>query len=131
MIKKKKKKKKKSEKQDYFEEEITNFEQQFLLVNSFSNLNEIWKKINRCISGYLIKESYYKTFEDRIKNFDSKESQSTSDRNNNDYVYLRSNENGRLTKIDLVYHIEDEKLYYMQIRHPLIPAFIGTTEEND
>ena len=51
---------KESEKHENFEEEIFNFDQQFTLTSKFSNLKEIWGKINKCISGYLIKESYLK-----------------------------------------------------------------------
>ena len=56
-----------------FKEEIWNLNQFYELQTSKLRNYEIWKSIQTCISGYLIKESYFNLKQNRMNNIEDKE----------------------------------------------------------
>ena len=57
-----------------FRNEISNFNKIFSISSSNKkSICQIFKVIKSCISGYLIKQAYYKLTKNRIKNFNIKQ----------------------------------------------------------
>ena len=52
----------------YFDEEIDSFKK-FFQIKTEKIVLDFWSIISPCLSAYLIKESYYKTYKDRIHNY--------------------------------------------------------------
>lgn len=54
--------------------EIQNFIGQFILSKEQSYLNQFWTLVEKCLSGYLIMKSYFKSKKDRLNDFRSNRS---------------------------------------------------------
>ena len=126
-----------------FENEISSFNSILFMRNS--QLNNKWRIICPCISGYLIKESYFKLSENRIKKFFSEQNNfSKMNLDESEYIVLRYSSSGSTNFIYLIYHIREKKLFafkrqseiiselykrelknYLKLSHPFIPKFYG------
>ena len=144
-------------KNDYnsiFEDEIKSFNNQMILTFSLNKqLGRVWKIVKSCITGYLIKQSYFQTKKNRYKFFPRIKRPTFEIIPNESIIILRTINEGSVFLIDLIYHIEKERLLaikkpkfkdieipklieretdnYRQIHHPLIPKFIGKLENKD
>ena len=130
-----------------FKEEILNFNQNLFIYLNGLKFDEIWKVIRSCISGYLIKKSYEKANQNRIKDLNSRIfiKQKNEKIDENDYIELRNIGIGSTFSVHLAYHIEKQELLaikkpynqidgpksfqretenYTKINHALIPKFL-------
>ena len=91
-------------------------------------MHKIWKFIQPCISGYLIKEIYEKTKINRLDNFINFEKQKEissvnfpSDKipiiKEDEFIELRDIGTGYGFIVILIYHIEREELYALKLKH--------------
>lgn len=135
-------------------EEIANFCKVFNITTfPGSSTKEVWRIIQRSIAGYLIKDSYSKTKEDRYKkfyNFMSKCPLEIKKYDNDNFIELRDICNTNTSKVSLVYNIETEELMiikkirnntencilfyrefdnYVDLGHPLFPILHGINEK--
>ena len=113
---------------------------------------KIWKFINYCITGYLIKKSYNKTKKNRLSNYNENQDSNNFIIHKEDYVVLRLLGFGSVFRTSLIYHlercelmalkepniddkeiprlIERERVNYSKIRHPLLPKSYETEDIN-
>ncbi|KAK8892246.1 hypothetical protein M9Y10_029469 [Tritrichomonas musculus] len=135
-----------------FKSEIDSFCQSFYPKKG--PISKIWKYIQPCIASYLIKKAYFNSKIDRIRNAiqilksDHDEINITKD----NYISLRSLGNGSSSSVNLIYHIEQKKVFalknfiddkekeklfereqknYPNMRHPFIAQFFGTYKYKD
>ena len=134
-------------------DEIQAFEAHFSLQNSLkSSINKEWCKIKKCISAFLIKQSYLSISNSRINDFykNKDEPIKEKDINEDDCITLRNIGIGSVFRVDLIYHINKGKLYakkvqhipssemlklffreinnYMNMKHPFLPMFYCSNE---
>lgn len=132
------------QKGSYFQTEINDF------CNDFNTIEKIkfWNLIKRCLSGYLIKQSYFNTFIDRVFNCKELFKESKEEKlSRNDYVELENIGLGSSSIIKLIFIIEKQKLYvlkqieddhlferehdnYIQNHHPFLLQYLGISEES-
>lgn len=145
--------------ESHFNQELQSFNYQLLLHRSCSlELKNIWKIIQPCISGYLIKEGYEKTRKNRLEKFIKNERSINSPSpmktiDKRDFIELRFIGSGSGSVVKLGYHIEREELVaikqlsivdgettkliereianYSRIDHPFLPKFIGASENKE
>lgn len=135
----------------YFQIEITNFKKEIALIARYYEFNQIFDIIMPYISGYLIKKSYLQINYNRMLNFISyKENfQPTNDTIRDDYIVLRELGFGASGFINLIYHIEEGKLFalknhsqndaifrreknnYLNFKSPFVPQFHGTVKDSN
>ncbi|KAK8883485.1 hypothetical protein M9Y10_042577 [Tritrichomonas musculus] len=137
-----------------FIQEISNFDKKFVFNKRLNDkMEEIWKTVRSCISGYLIKESYTKLNKNRLIDFNNKNENNHEESAKWDisnFIELRNIENSFCS---LVYHIEKEELFaikkanpndnesqllnsreienYTKIKHPFIANFYGTVKDTN
>ena len=134
---------------DYiFKEEINKFSTDFAIKND--DFQHIWKAIVPCLSGFLIKKSY---FDFRIQ-YDQKSNKKFQcfekiDKTNMQYIILRQLGRGSSGRVYLIYYIQTESLYalkvpyqntiekiekelsnYLDIQHPFIARYFGYFKGN-
>ena len=138
-----------------FKEEIWNLNKFYELQPSKLHNYEIWKSIQTCISGYLIKEGYFNLKQNRMNDIEDKQriKTSTNSIKPNEYVEIRTIGTGSQFTVTLILIIEKEilcalkkPLYnnqevkklikreyenYQQISFPLFPQFYGIVEGKD
>lgn len=138
------------------DEDINNFNSYFYIKNryGYKSFIPLWKAIQPCISGYLIKKSYSKLSTNRIQAFYQSDNNSSSvDIKDDDrYIVLHYIGMGSSSNVTLNYYINKEELFaskvfhdkhegsklferevfnYSRIKHPLIPKFIGKNDKKN
>ena len=141
-----------------FLEEIDSLNQQLNIKNRkeiTSPIRAIWKQIKVCISGYLIKKSYSKINQKRLKKFYSRLGKKDTKINydEDEFIILRKIGLGTFFITELVYNIEKEELFiikkplkldpeidklmkrelnnYSIINHMFLPKFYGTINKKN
>ncbi|KAK8876323.1 hypothetical protein M9Y10_006521 [Tritrichomonas musculus] len=138
-----------------FKKEIEILSQSFNLFKGTKKMKQIWPFIVPCITGYLIKKSYSQLNKNRVLNFIEKVEKPLEKNviKAEDYVELRNIGIGSLFSCKLIYHIKHGKLYvikrphffdeelpklikrekdnYLQFKHPFLPKFYGTVENEE
>lgn len=132
-----------------FQMEISNFSNYFSLKNP--KLKKFWNVIKRPIIGFLIKKSYINSYFDRIRNYEQlfNSNNEKIEINQENYINLRLLGNGSSSSVDLIYHIEKEKVFalkifyneneteklfdrenknYLKVHHPLIARYYGSSK---
>ena len=133
-------------------EEIRKFKNEIKIKLEMNNSTfQLWNHIFSCICCYLIQQAHFKTYQNRIENFNEKSNKSEFIKNNNkeNYVELRNLSIGSSFRADLAYDIENERLVvikehygneseyklvkrednvYSNVDHPLFPKIYGKIE---
>ena len=132
-----------------FNTEIDHFIKNFL-IDANQNLIDFWNKVVKCISGFLIKKSYKnsKLSYDERSQKKLLESQEKIDSYNEKFFDLRIIGNGGSASVELIYYINEEKVFalkspysdkidliererrnYLQIQHFFIVKYYGYIEK--
>ena len=126
------------------EEEIFNFKRNLDLCDIYDqSIINFWNLIRHCISGFLIKKSYFNCTSQRIKTFFmnvDKTEEKEKEFNEDEFIVLRSIPTLN-SLINICYHIEKQQIYcikisksssereiknYKKLYHPFISQFYGT-----
>ena len=106
-----------SRQNSFFEEEIGSFTN-FLQIydNGLKTINYFWRIIVPCLSAYLIKKSYVKTYKDRVKNYNTKTIE-IKKFEEDEFIPLRTVGASNSSTVYLKYHIESEELFSIKSFH--------------
>lgn len=143
-----------------FKDEILSFCNYFIITSKSDQLiPQINKMISSCIAGFLIRQSYLKLSQYKINlisseyifNFPVKSQDSLPKIKDSDFIILRTIFSGKLSKIDLIYDIQNCKLFalkmplfsentkliereynnYLNISYPLLTKLHGKIDNKD
>lgn len=132
----------------FFEQEIDSFTNYLKIkVKGSKFIFDFWNAIVPCLSAYLIKKSYNKTYEDRIYKYKSKIKE-TKKFVEDEFITLRTINASNTSTVYLKYHIRSEKLFsiksfykenckllkremanYKNLNYPFISKIYGSINE--